>query len=361
MNLKDKINIMSDFQFSINIGYDLYSDNKIKNYIPTTSAIEIIEDVMLSMSPTSNDRARIFVGAYGKGKSHLALVLISLLFRKEKGLFDSLLSMICETKPELCKYIKNYLDSDKKMLPVIIQGTSKGIQQSLMYELNKALQAAGLEDIMPETYFKAAINAINTWKEEYPSTYRAFEKEIGCSVTNFVSELHEYNIIYYENFKEIYPQLTSGSEFNPISNTNVIDLYNDVNDKIKERGYGGIFVIYDEFSKFLEGNLNKTSAEEIKTLQDFAENCSRSKNKQLHIMLISHQSILNYVDKLPKVKVDAWKAVSNRFKTVELNTSSPQLYELMSRVIVHDKLWFKDFKNENKKIFEELYSRHIAK
>ena len=82
MDLTKNIDIMQDFQYAINIGYDLYSDDKIKNYIPTPSAIEIIEDIMLSTSNTTNDRAKIFVGAYGKGKSHLALIIASLLFRE---------------------------------------------------------------------------------------------------------------------------------------------------------------------------------------------------------------------------------------------------------------------------------------
>ena len=32
-NLSNYINVLSDFQYSINIEYDLYSDTKILNYI----------------------------------------------------------------------------------------------------------------------------------------------------------------------------------------------------------------------------------------------------------------------------------------------------------------------------------------
>ena len=59
-------------------------------------------------------------------------------------------------------------------------------------------------------------------------------------------------------------------------------------------------MVYDEFSKFLSGNLKNTDTDEIEVLQYFAEACNRSGKKQMHIMLISHQSILNYVDKLSK-------------------------------------------------------------
>ena len=86
---------------------------------------------MLSTSAKSADRARIFVGAYGKGKSHLALMLLALLCRKEKALYSDLLSMICETKPELCKYISDYQESNQKMLPVVIQANYKKVNRKM--------------------------------------------------------------------------------------------------------------------------------------------------------------------------------------------------------------------------------------
>lgn len=361
VKLSNHINVLSDFQYSINIEYDLYSDTKIQNYIPTTGAIDIIEDVMLSTSPKSKERSRIFVGAYGKGKSHLALMLIALLCRKEKDLYKNLLTMICETKPELCKYILAYQESDQKLLPVVIQGSSSGIRQSFLLALKKSLQENGMGGIMPNTYFSAAINTINNWKKNYKETYSAFKKAIHCSTTEFISELGQFNNAFYEEFIAIYPSLTSGSEFNPIITMNIIDLYNDVNEKIREFGFTGIFVVYDEFSKFMSGNLKKTSSDEIEVLQYFAENCNRSGNKQMHIMLISHQSILNYVNDLPKSKVDSWKAVSNRYKSIELNTSNSQMYEITARVIKKDESWFRNYSEEHKVNFSTLYDKWNGK
>ena len=66
--LSNHISVQSDFQFSINIEYDLNSDKKIQNYIPTPSAVDIIEDVMLSTTASSTDRARVFVEI---GRAHV--------------------------------------------------------------------------------------------------------------------------------------------------------------------------------------------------------------------------------------------------------------------------------------------------
>ena len=73
------ISVASGFQYSVNIGYDLSSDDKLKNFIPTKSALNLLESILLSTSPTSTDRARVLIGAYGKGKSHIVLTILSLL------------------------------------------------------------------------------------------------------------------------------------------------------------------------------------------------------------------------------------------------------------------------------------------
>lgn len=355
-NLNQFISVMQGFQYSVNIGYDLSSDEKIRNFIATYAAIDLIEDVMLSTVPSSKDRARLMVGAYGKGKSHLVLVLLSLLYRKDESLFTALLNKIKATNMALYDYLLNYLHSDKKLLPVVIQGSSMNLNQAFLGAIHKALEAEDLAPIMPDTYFKAAIQMINTWKKDYPDTYSRFVQGIKEPVVRFLEQLADFNQEYFDRFTQLYPNLTSGSEFNPVNRLDVVELYENVIHKIKPKGYSGIYVVYDEFSKFLEGSIEKTSAMEIKLLQDFAEKCNRSQDNQLHILLISHKHISNYVDQLPKHKTDAWRAVSERFKTVEMQNRTSQVYEVISRVIQHDYEGFNSFIQKQSAKFDAMYS-----
>ena len=73
------INIEGDFQYSVNIAYDLNNENKLKSFIPTKSSLKLLEEILLSTNKTSSDRSRVLVGAYGKGKSHIVLAILSLL------------------------------------------------------------------------------------------------------------------------------------------------------------------------------------------------------------------------------------------------------------------------------------------
>lgn len=81
--MSNMISVASGFQYSVNIGYDLNNDDKLKNFIPTQSALTLLEDILLSTRITSTERARVLIGAYGKGKSHIILMILSMLMKKD--------------------------------------------------------------------------------------------------------------------------------------------------------------------------------------------------------------------------------------------------------------------------------------
>ncbi|MGV8154998.1 MAG: hypothetical protein ACLKAO_11980 [Alkaliphilus sp.] len=355
--LKHIVEVSKEFLPSINIAYDLNNDEKVKSFIPTISSIGVIEDILLSTSPSSTDRARILIGAYGKGKSHMILVLTSLLSKKDKQIFEILLKKIKEYNIELYNFAIEYLKSDKKLLPIVISGSSTSLIQSFLSALQTSLKSAGLNDFMPDTHFKAARNMIIRWESEYTETYNKFKAIINEPTDSFVIKLLEYDVNAYKQFEEIYPTLTAGSTFNPFAGFDVVDLYEGVVKKLSQNGYDGIYVIYDEFSKYLEANIKDASVSDIKMLQDFAEKCNRSGNKQMHLMLISHKDIANYIDKLPKQKVDGWKGVSERFKHIALHNDFAQMYEIMSAVIKKLPEEWEKFCDENNNRFLDLIDR----
>ena len=84
--MSNMISVASGFQYSVNIGYDLNNDDKLKNFIPTQSALTLLEDILLSTRITSTERARVLIGAYGKGKSHIILMILSILMKKDISL-----------------------------------------------------------------------------------------------------------------------------------------------------------------------------------------------------------------------------------------------------------------------------------
>ena len=48
--MSDMITVASGFQYSVNIGYDLSNNSKLKNFIPTKSALNLLEDILAQYS-----------------------------------------------------------------------------------------------------------------------------------------------------------------------------------------------------------------------------------------------------------------------------------------------------------------------
>ena len=346
------ISVASGFQYSVNIGYDLNNDDKLKNFIPTRSALALLEDILLSTNPVSTDRARVLIGAYGKGKSHIVLTILAMLMKRDRELFKKAMPKLQENQ-RLAQIVDNYYDSNNKILPVIITGSNTSLPQAFLLALQRTLSMNGL-DVMPQTNYKAAVNAIEKWEKEFPETYKKLKDAIDMPIKKYVEELQNYSPKAYEKFEKIYPTLTAGSVFNPFLGFDVVDLYEEAVKSLKGKGYTGIYVIYDEFSKFLEANITEASVSDTKMLQDFAEKCNRSGDLQMHLMLISHKEIANYIDKLPKQKVDGWRGVSERFKHIHLNNNFTQTYEIIESAIQKDRKTWSAFQKEYASNFDGM-------
>ena len=355
--MSDMISVASGFQYSVNIGYDLNNDDKLKNFIPTKSALNLLEDILLSTSPTSTERSRILIGAYGKGKSHIVLMILSMLMKKDRALFEKTLPKIGKDT-RLYRCISNYYESPNKILPVIIMGSNTSLPQAFLLALQRTLAENDMLDVMPETNYHAAVAVIKRWKKEFPDTYLKLEEKIGEPISKFIDALEDYDTIAYEKFEKVYPSLTSGSVFNPFLGFDVIDLYESAVKGLRTKGYTGIYVVYDEFSKFLEANISEASVSDTKMLQDFAEKCNRSGEYQMHLMLISHKEIANYIDTLPKQKVDGWRGVSDRFTHIHLNNNFAQTYELIASVIQKDIGRWEPFCEQHASEFQSLEHRY---
>lgn len=356
------ISIVKDFQTSINIAFDLYDDRKIENFIPTFSSIKLLEELLLSINVDSTQRAKILVGAYGRGKSHIVLVALSLLFKKDKNIFFKILEKIKEYNENMYEFVNSYLESDKKILPIVITGSGTTLSQAFLLGLQQTLKNENLEELMPDTNYLSVLDTIKNWEEKYPDTYERLKDRLETPINEFILKIKEYNVESYKKFETIYPELTSGSLFNPFVNTDIVELYEKVAKNLKTKGYSGIYVVYDEFSKYLEGSIENTEINEIKLLQDFAEKCNRSGYLQLHLLLISHKELSNYLSReLSKEKIDAWRGVSGRFLEIGLQDNFEQMYEIISQVIKKDEEYWKKFQKRFEKNLKSLEKNNLIK
>lgn len=266
--MTNMISVATGFQSSVNIAYDMNDDAKLKNYIPTKSALSLLEDVLLSTSQDSTDRARILIGAYGKGKSHIVLMILSILMKKDPELFEKMMPVISSEKPELYQLIQNYYHGSNKILPVVISGSSNSLAQAFLLALERTLAENELTDIMPETNYQAAINTIAKWKSDFPETYNRFKTLIDGQANKFIERLRDFDPSAYAEFEKLYPSLTAGSHFNPFVGFDVAELYEEVVKALKPKGYAGNLHKYYVLTSSILRKIDEDSLEAkiVKTL-----------------------------------------------------------------------------------------------
>ena len=133
----------------------------------------------------------------------------------------------------------------------------------------------------------------------------------------------------------------------------VITLYKSINDTICEQyGYSGIVVIFDEFSKFVEGYPKECFSAAMEVLQNLCELANYSKKQELHVVLVAHKAMKEYKNRLPKEVVNAYEGVEGRISEIYFTTSLKNSYELIKQVIRKDKVLFENEIVNNEEFFE---------
>ena len=335
------IKINKNFQTSVSLELDLNSEKKINEYIPTRDICDVLRKYIDSFSSSNFDRATTLVGPYGKGKSFLLLVLSYLISQDPKSkTYKQLISKIKKIDSDLSDSIDSFGKSGNKLLPVIVNSNYDNLNQAFMLALNEALKREEIKNIIPETTYGVCLDLIKQWNSESDDPefskkmLRKCQKEIGTSLDKIEMGLKDYSPDAYSKFVMLYNCVTHGMPFNPLINDDIVHVYNEVIHQLKNYGYNGIFIIFDEFSKFLESSSDAVS-KNLKIIQDFAEAATRSgKNEQLHICCVTHKSLSLYKT---SDKEDSFKTVEGRFKEIKFNRSLDENYQIISSAIENDK------------------------
>ena len=251
-SLNEIIKFNNSFKTAINLYLSLNKKEKVLNYIPTKSSVLFLDNYLQSVIK-DKEQATLLVGPYGKGKSHLLLVLLAILSlkrdNKNKKTIDSLVKKL-ESVEEIGEQVANdvmQLWNSKPMLPIIINDTNGDLNQAFLSALNDALKRANLTDIAPDTYYSIALDRIADWKENYVSTYKQFTREVknaGMEINSFIAALKCYSKDALNVFISIYPKVTAGSTFNPLAASEVLPLYKSVSERLVVKNNTAEYILY---------------------------------------------------------------------------------------------------------------------
>lgn len=336
----------NNFQTSVNLQYDLNKEEKIRGYIPTTQSLSILKRYLNAVCSDNNneDNATVLIGPYGRGKSHLLLVLSAILsHNSDSPVIAEMTNKLTTADSSVGELLSLFYSKNKPYLPIIINSNHTDINQSFIIALRESLERNDLNDFFPETYFDSALRMIKTWEKDFENAIKLFKKELRnrkLKLSDLKDQLNKCSASAYHTFCDIYPVVSNGASFNPLQNTDVVKMYEQVCDALmQQKSFGGVYIIFDEFSKFLESSAAMSNMQNLKLIQDFAEMAVRS--NKMHLCCITHKEILDYSQS------DSFRTVDGRFKKVYFVASSEQSYELVSNAITHGEK-FDKFYNKHK-------------
>ena len=350
-NLSDFIHISPGFKAAVNLQNDRNNLDKVGGFIPTEVAKEIILDLAKKLHPTSDLRSRIIMGTYGTGKSHLALVLLNFFVRnlETKQLQRVMEKLEPDTKDVLVQFRELV---PEKFLVVTLYGDEGNIADGLIMGLRQALEAEGLDYLLPSSAFDAALARIEEIKNNFPESYTLLKNELAnnlieqnrMSVEELTTRLQNYQKKAFDVFRAIHPSFSAGSHFQYTTMLSPNEFYSTVVKDLKaQHGFAGIVVFWDEFGQKMGEVVKDPTGKEGEVLQRFAECCNDSGENQLHFYLFCHRSLKEYHDismnalgaNNQQLEEDLRK-IEGRFKQYIMKSTDVETFQLIDGVIVAD-------------------------
>ena len=346
--------IRDRYKYSVNICFDLRSEERLADFIPNVTTTEIIREYLGGIIRGNADtHARILYGSYGTGKSHLLTVMSAILGHintKGKG-FKSFAQLISNYDKELASDIKKFVKEDKPYLVVPVYSDYDDFSKCITFSLKRELERNGI-DASFKGYYDEALALVDKWLKGDESSARLEEEcaKLKIEVKDLRKGLSTYEFAYEKLFNTVYSGMSYGAAFNSTAG-NLIDNMNVANQAVQEK-YKGIVLIFDEFGRYVEdyGEVLK-----VKTIQDLAEYCDHS-DYDNYLILVSHKQLSLYTGAMKKSISDEWKKVEGRFKPTSINIKYDQCLSLIGHIIPKTDKW-KKFKDENEKSLNDLYNQ----
>ncbi|HIE28061.1 TPA: hypothetical protein EYP66_12315 [Candidatus Poribacteria bacterium] len=319
---------------------------KLRGYVPNKSSRAALKSICEGLHPTSTKRVHLITGTYGTGKSHFGLVLANFVSRDiDEPDFSPLFDKLRERDDELTNSILNTRKAQKRFLLVLPEPhwDPEGFYHSLLTALAEALSRENIS-YRPSTHFTAALERIEDWRKQSPE--EAYEKlqnallRRGVTVQQLTDGLKAHKGSFYEIFQEVHKEVAYGATFEPIAYSAPKDVFTDTIKHLRRTGeWAGIFIIYDEFGRYLSEMANAPESFDAQNLQKFAEYCKRTVEEQCHFMVIAHQTIADYAR--GRRSQEEWKKIYGRFTsgehTLSVSSGEHEMEELIHAIITKDR------------------------
>jgi hypothetical protein len=354
------------FKTSVNIKLDLGSEWILERYIPTPTHIESITGILEGFLNKGN-KSHILIGSYGSGKSMIGTLIANIV---NKNVSNEAVNDLIEKFDKVNikeDNVINLLEKVSKMertyIPVVINGKQGRFREAVISSIHKSLKQINKDLALP-SFAEEIKSKIKLWETAYIETYKQFTvmlSEKNWSIGSFLNEIAEHDNVAIDWFNEIYPSLTAGAELTISYDQDLTDYLTYILDELDKLGYG-LFLVYDEFGRFLQGLDKYEIAEAMQDIQDIAEIADHDESENFNILLITHKNIKQYF--IGEELQNEFKKIQGRFRMFHTH-SDPATFIRISSQVTNDYrvTWNKPYNFESEIIkydlFPELNGREI--
>ncbi len=280
--LTEVVRVRRRFLRSVNLKRDFYTDDPLDGYIKTPSALSALQRISTGIHK-SYARAFTLTGPYGSGKSAFGMFAARVLATTLSG-EPNLRKAACEQEPALTDLLFN--EAEEGLWPILLTGTREPVASALWHGLLDALER------LPD-----------------------FEAK------NVLAKVRAENGMLKDG------EIPTASQ--------VVKLYASTIAHARELGAGcrGLFVVVDEFGKFLEYAAFHPDHGDLQVLQELAEFATRSGDAALMLVTILHQSFDEYGARLSAQQRTEWQKVQGRFADIPFGDGPEETVHLIAHAI----------------------------
>ena len=272
--LNHKIRIRSTYTRSINLQRDSNNLNLISAYLPTSRAIQALEQISEGLTQDAKDRSLALIGPYGSGKSAFALFLSALLASEQDSAHQAAIVTLKSSACHILPHFQRFLAGNRGFLRVSINGIPASLVRQLLLALAVAVEQHSLNKKLSKKLYAAA----------------QADTPMDC----------------------------------------VLTLIGDIQTAWAKAGGSGVLIEIDELGKFLEYESFHPQQREMHLLQLLAEYAQQSHAAPLHLVVILHQAFEYYTNRLGKHLREEWQKVQGRFSTIAFLEPAEQALRVVS-------------------------------
>lgn len=321
------------FKASVNIKFDFGKKEFFERYIPTPSHAEVLRGLLKGFNGTGS-RAHIVVGPYGTGKSLMGTLISSIVSKVvEKEAFNALVEKFNQVDDEIYRELDRVRNHQRIYLPVILNGYEGTFRQAILSAIVRTLRENKIPLVVPGVVSKI-LSIVAMWEDKYPKTYQHFLnllREYKKDLELWRLELLSFNEMEIEWFKMVYPSLTSGAQF-------VLDYEDDFISQIQyvlkelDKQNIGIFMVYDEFGRFLQNMSVEQIHQTMQDIQDLAELADHNANN-FHLMYITHKNLRHYFLRLSDEYRSEFQRIEKRHVIYHIENDRATYVRLVQNVL----------------------------